>query len=138
MAHSFMPKINELVTREQFEKQQLKFNQKLSKKKSQMQVTRPKSPNFTKRQSKNLDREYLNEGDSAQVAAGDRFKQALQKQIFNKSSMTEKVTENPSSTISMNLAMQRRREELEAKRKQEEDKKREDKEREEKQNRVSH
>ena len=117
MAYSFNPKINDLVTKEQFEKQQLKFNQKLQKKKSQMQVTRPKSPNFTKKQSKILDREYLNEGESAPVAQVDRFKQALQKQMFNKSSVTEKAAENPSSTMSMNLAMQHRREELEAKRK---------------------
>ena len=51
--------------------------------------------------------------------------------------MSEKPTENPSSTVSMNLAMQKRREELEAKRKAEEDKKKEDKDRLDRQNRVS-
>lgn len=101
-----------------------------------MQVTRPKSPNFTKRSSKNLDREYLNEGESAQVAAVDKFKAALGKQMMNKSLATDKAAENPSSTVSMNLAMQKRREELEAKRKREEEKKKEEKDRFEKQNRV--
>ena len=45
--------------------------------------------------------------------------------------MTEKsaVAENPSSTVSMNLAMQRRREEIEAKRKAEEAKKKEEEDR---------
>ena len=60
--YAFKPRINELVTREQFKKAQDKFNQKLQKKKSQQQVTRPKSPNFTKTSSKTLDRAYLNEG----------------------------------------------------------------------------
>ena len=45
---SFKPKINELVTREQFKKAQDKFNSKLNKKKAQQQVTKPKSPNFSK------------------------------------------------------------------------------------------
>lgn len=47
-ACSFKPKINELVTREQFKKAQDKFNSKLNKKKAQQQVTKPKSPNFSK------------------------------------------------------------------------------------------
>jgi len=34
-SHSFKPKINELVTAEQFKKAQDKFNQKLNKKKAQ-------------------------------------------------------------------------------------------------------
>jgi hypothetical protein len=45
--------------------------------------------------------------------------------MFSKSN-TEKAAENPSSTVSMNLGMQKRREELEAKRKAEEERKKED------------
>ena len=40
--------------------------------------------------------------------------------------MTDKKVENPSSTISMSLAQQRRREDFEAKKKAEEAKKKED------------
>jgi len=52
--------------------------------------------------------------------------------------MNEKAAENPSSTMSTNLAMQKRREELEAKRKAEEAVKKEDKERFERQNKVTY
>lgn len=76
--HSFKPKINELVTREQFKKQQDKFNEKLNKKKAQQQVTRPLSPKFTKTAQKPLEREYLNEKD----APIDKFKAALMKKVY--------------------------------------------------------
>ena len=49
----------------------------------------------------------------------------------------DKAAQNPSSTKSMTLAMLKRREQLEDKRKGHEDKAQEDREREEKQNRVS-
>ena len=67
-SHSFRPKINEQVTAEQFKKAQDKFNQ--NKKKAQQQVTRPRSPNFTKTSQKSLRREYLDEKEGAQ----DKFK----------------------------------------------------------------
>ena len=41
-----MPKINEVVTREDFKKAQDKFNAKLNKKKSQQKITAPRSPKF--------------------------------------------------------------------------------------------
>lgn len=71
--YSFMPKINELVTKEQFKKAQDKFNSKLNKKKAQQLVTKPKSPNFQKTSSKGLEREYLNEKDPSMQAV-DKMK----------------------------------------------------------------
>ena len=110
--YSFKPKINELVTAEQFKKAQNKFNSKLNKKKSQMQVTRPKSPNFTKTNTKALDREYLNEG--YQEPAVDKFKAALLKSMAKQE---DKAAANPSSTKAMNLTIQKNRERLEEKKK---------------------
>ena len=78
---NFKPKINELVTKEQFKKAQDKFNSKLQKKKAQQQVTRPKSPNFTKTSQKTLDREYLNERDPTGGPMVDKFKMALMKKM---------------------------------------------------------
>lgn len=60
---------------------------------------------------------------------------ALMKSMANKE---EKAADNPSSTNGMNLAMQRRREEMEAKRAREEAKKKEDEDRLAKQNRVKY
>ena len=143
-SYTFMPKTNALVTREQFKKAQDKFQSKLNKKKSQQTVTRPKSPNFTKTNTKPLEREYLNERD-ASSAMQDKLQTALMKRV----SMTggsfkggadngeDKAAQNPASTKSMTHLMTRRRDELEDKRKAEADKVREDKERFEKQNRVS-
>jgi hypothetical protein len=55
-----------------------------------MQVTRPKSPNFTKTSSKALDREYLNESQSNPTV--DKFKMALQKSLAKQASIkSEKV-----------------------------------------------
>ena len=130
--YSFKPKTNELVTREQFKKAQDKFQSKLNKKKSQQTVTRPKSPNFTKTNSKPLEREYLNEGDPT-VSMKDKLSSALMKRV----SMTggsfkgaipedEKGAMNPASTKSMTHLMSRRREELEGKRKDNADKAKED------------
>ncbi len=44
-----------------------------------MQVTRPKSPNFTKTSSKTLPREYLDEQLSNPTV--DKFKAAMQRQL---------------------------------------------------------
>jgi len=112
------------VTREQFEKAQHKFQQKLNKKKSQIAVTRPKSPNFTKTSSKALDRQYLDEQLSNPTV--DKFKLAMQKTLAKQAAQKNDKVQDPSSTNSMNLAMQRRREELEAKQKKEEQRKKED------------
>lgn len=75
-------------------------------------MTRPRSPNFTKTSSKTLERQYLNENQPAPI---DKFKQALHRNL-TKSIQEKAAGENPSSTVAMNLAMQKRREELEAKR----------------------
>lgn len=99
-----------------------------------MQVTRPKSPNFTKTSSKTLAREYLDEQLSNPTV--DKFKAAMQKQIARQASMTTEKIQDPSSTNAMNLGMKRRREEMEAKLKAEEERKRQDKERFERQNKV--
>lgn len=45
-----------------FKAMQRKFEDSLARKKSQMAVTRPKSPNFTKPKSKPLERDQFNEG----------------------------------------------------------------------------
>jgi hypothetical protein len=130
--YTFKPKTNELVTREQFKKAQDKFQSKLNKKKSQQTVTEAKSPNFTKTNSKPLEREYLNEGDP-KVSMKDKLTSALMKRV----SMTggsfkgaaaedEKGAMNPASTKSMTHLMSRRREELEGKRKDNADKAKED------------
>jgi hypothetical protein len=107
-------------------------------------VTRPKSPNFTKTNTKPLEREYLNERDPSS-AMQDKLQTALMKRV----SMTggsfkgatgdseDKAAQNPASTKSMTHLMTRRRDELEEKRKAEADKVREDKDRFDKQNRVS-
>lgn len=113
--YSFKPKINDLVTREQFAKKQQRFNEKLQVKKGQQTLTRPKSPNFTKTGSKTLDREYLNEGQPEPMV--DKFKQALMKSVMGKQ---DKAAANPPSTKAMTYLMQKNREELEAKRKKEE------------------
>lgn len=137
--YTFQPKINELVTKEQFKKAQDKFNSKLNKKKSQQTVTRPKSPNFQKTSSKGLERGYLNE-DGGRNTMVDKFKTALMKKVHaTATSMMddEKGAQNPSSTKSMTHLMMRRREELEDKRHQNAAKAQEDKERFEKQNRVN-
>ncbi len=140
--YTFMPKTNALVTREQFKKAQDKFQSKLNKKKSQQTVTRPKSPNFTKTNTKPLEREYLNERDTA-TSMQDKLQSALMKRVsmtggsFKGGEGEDKAAQNPASTKSMTHLMTRRRDELEEKRKAEADKVREDKERFDKQNRVS-
>lgn len=78
--YTFQPKINELVTREQFKKAQDKFNAKLNKKKSQQTVTKPKSPDFQKTSSKGLERGYLNE-DGGRNTMVDKFTGALMKKV---------------------------------------------------------
>lgn len=95
-------------------------------------VTRPRSPKITKTSSKILDRDYLNEGSRGSQPV-DKLQAALLKSI---AAETEKGANNPSSTKSMNLAMQRKREDLEKKRKQDEMNKKEDEERIIKQNRM--
>lgn len=137
--YTFQPKINELVTKEQFKKQQDKFNAKLNKKKSQQTVTQPRSPKFQKTSSKGLERGYLNE-DGGRNTMVDKFKSALMKKVHATAAAMgdddDKNAKNPSSTKSMTHLMMRRREELEAKRLQNEVKAQEDRDRLEKQNRV--
>lgn len=98
-------------------------------------MTRPRSPKFTKTSQKALEREYLNEHDAPAITGVDKMKNALLRKM--QSSAEDKSGFNPSSTKSMTLAMQQRREELEQKRKQEEAKKKEEQDRLEKANRVS-
>lgn len=44
--YSFKPKIGDSVTGEMFKQMQRKFEEKLNRRKSQMAVTKPRSPNF--------------------------------------------------------------------------------------------
>lgn len=109
-------------------------------------MTKPQSPKFTKTNSKPLERGYLNEGDPS-LSMADKLGNALMKRAagltggsFNKTAASadgeDKAAMNPSSTKSMTHLMNRRREELEEKRKNDEVKRKEDRERDEKQNRV--
>jgi len=50
-----------MKTAEMFKSMQRKFEDSLARKKSQMAVTRPKSPNFSKPKSKPLQRDQFNE-----------------------------------------------------------------------------
>jgi hypothetical protein len=59
--YPFKPKIGEAVTGEMFKAMQRKFEEKLNRKKSQMAVTKPQSPNFTKSKSRPIERDYVNE-----------------------------------------------------------------------------
>jgi hypothetical protein len=59
--YTFKPKIGEMKTAEMFKSMQRKFEDSLARKKSQMAVTRPKSPNFSKPKSKPLERDQFNE-----------------------------------------------------------------------------
>ena len=60
-SYSFQPVINELVTREQFERKQTQFSKTLDKKKAMKQTTVPRSPKFTKTASRGVRRDYMNE-----------------------------------------------------------------------------
>jgi len=44
-------------------------------------VTRPKSPNFTKTNTKPLEREYLNEGRDTSATMRDKLASALMKRV---------------------------------------------------------
>lgn len=59
--YTFKPKIGEVVTGEMFKAMQRKFEEKLNRKKSQIAVTKPQSPKFTKSKSRPLERDYVNE-----------------------------------------------------------------------------
>lgn len=133
---SHKPKINELVTAEQFQKKQESFMKQLNKKKSQKQQTEPRSPNFTKKQTKTLEREYLNENyqQTKRSESADKFKNALFKSVSKM--VDDKAAANPSSTKAMNFMMQKRREELEEKKLKDEMKKKEDQDRAKQQNRM--
>lgn len=130
--YSFQPKINKPKTAEQYKKMQKKFEENMQKKKSQMTVTRPISPNFTKKQSKPLERTYVNEGDPKKLAAAalgeDKLKATLAKSMRSTRPPSGPV-QQPSSTRAMALGQARRREEIEAKKKQEEDLRKEDQDR---------
>jgi hypothetical protein len=60
-AYSFQPTINEIVTKEQFERKQAQFSKTIEKKKAMKQSTVPRSPNFTKTASRGVKRDYMNE-----------------------------------------------------------------------------
>lgn len=59
--YPFKPKIGEAVTGEMFKTMQRKFEEKLNRKKSQMAVTKPQSPNFSKPKSRPLERDHVND-----------------------------------------------------------------------------
>ena len=62
----------------------------------------------------------MNEGATIRSGSADKLKMAMMKSMAK--TIEDKVAVNPSSTKGTNLAMQKRREELEAKRKKEEEK----------------
>jgi len=89
------------------------------------QTTVPRSPKFTKTASRGVRRDYMNEQTQ---------------QNFYKSSKSEKKipkpddTVNPSTTKATKLAMQKRREEIQAKLRKENEKAEEERKRKERQN----
>ena len=113
-----------------FKRMQDKFLEKLNKRKGEFVPVRPQSPNFTKTKSKPLERQYLNEGVGLPMSVSqpeDKFKAALAKQAS--AAATNKSVKPPSSTRAVELAQKRRRDEMEAKKAEEERKLKEDKDR---------
>lgn len=110
--YSFKPKIGEMKTAEMFRSMQKSFESQLQRKKSQVSTTTPKSPKFTKTKTRPLERSYVNEAPPQP----DKLKQLLAKSMTKPSTQVKQ----PSSTRAMELASQRRREEIEAKRKADE------------------
>lgn len=107
--YSFKPKIGEMKTAEMFRSMQKAFESQLQRKKSQVSTTKPESPKFTKTKSRPLERTYVNEAPPQP----DKLKTLLGKSLTKK---VETQVKQPSSTRAMELAAQRRREEIEAKR----------------------
>lgn len=103
-----------------FRAMQRNFEDQLQRKKSQTAHTIPKSPNFEKTKSRPLDRDQFNE-------AAPKIQQF--KALSRQKSVSDQPVKQPSSTRSMVLLQERRREEIEADRKRENEKIKEDKER---------
>lgn len=107
--YPFQPKINEAVTAEMFKTMQRKFEAKLNRKKSQMAVTRPKSPDFQKQKQRPLQRDYVNEAPPTI----DKPPSMTPKAVPSKHALPyEKVVKQPSKTRAMELSQKKRRDEI--------------------------
>ena len=123
-----------------------KFQEKLNNLKNEKTTTIVKPFEFKASMSKPLERTYVNEGN-AQAASimkaatgGDKLKEKLAAKTTSvkaKSSVGGPPVKQPSSTRKDVLLQERRRQELEAKKAQEEAKAKEDAERKARQNQVS-
>lgn len=82
-----------------FKAMQRKFEEKLNRKKSQMAVTKPQSPNFTKSKSRPLERDYVNEAQPQP----DKY------QTLQPKRPSDKPVKQPSSTRAMELSQAKRR-----------------------------
>ena len=128
--YSFQPKINEAVTSEMFKTMQRKFEAKLNRKKSQMAVTRPKSPDFQKQKQRPLQRDFVNEAPPQIDKPPSLTPKAAPK---SNDLPYEKVVKQPSKTRAMELSQKRRRDEIEASKRKTFAKKQEDEKRAQKQ-----
>lgn len=124
--YTFKPKIGEVVTGEMFKAMQRKFEEKLNRKKSQIAVTKPQSPKFTKSKSRPLERDYVNETQPKP----EKF------QTTKPPKIQEKPVKQPSSTRAMELGQEKRRKDIVAKLQKEEEKRKEDAQRIKKQQRL--
>lgn len=104
--HSFQPVVNDLVTREQFERKQIQFQKTLDKKKAMKQTTQPRSPKFTQTASRGVKRDYMNEPTRENFCQGKARTKAVPK---------PDNSVNPATTKATQLAMQKRRQEIQNK-----------------------
>lgn len=141
---AFQPMVNEVKTGAQFKKLQDKFQEKLNKTKGANTVTAPKPFKFENSKSKPLERTYVNEGPQKSLmqtaTGGDKLKEKLANKpqsARTRSTAGGPPVKQPSSTKSNVLLQQRRREELEAKKAEQERKDKEDADRKARQTQVS-
>jgi hypothetical protein len=81
-----------------FKQKQRKFEEQLLRKKSQMAITRPQSPNFAKTKSRPLQRDYVNEQAPSYKTL--RHSRSEAKNLLHSS----KPVKQPSSTRAMELS----------------------------------
>lgn len=118
--HPFRPAIGPQVTGKMLANRAAKFHAELAKKKGQKTQTKPRSPNFVKRPSKVLDKDFVNEGDQRPVD-----KQALLMQKLAATARSARFGDgesskniNPASTKATALSQAKRRAEIQRRQKE--------------------
>jgi len=117
-----------MVTGDQLKAKADRFHEEMDKKKSQKTKTKPQSPNFIKRPSRVLNRDYINEGESMRALQKEKQAAALRK-LAASAKEGPAGEKNPVSTKAVQKTQEKRREEIQAKKKAEEDAKAEEAER---------